>query len=64
MNEKLAKAKADATKLLDDLRDAHSQSDPILEVILLPLVDQAADLRNKLYRLTEAYQKAQSQSPS
>ena len=48
MNEKLAKAIADATQLLDALKDAHSQSDPILEVVLLPMVDQASDLRNKL----------------
>ena len=55
MKSKLAKAKADATKLLDALRDAHAQSDPVLEVALLPLVEQSADLRNKLYRLADAY---------
>ena len=55
MKSKLAKAKDDATHLLDDLRDAHAQSDPVLEVALLPLVEQSADLRNKLYRLADAY---------
>ena len=58
MKDKLAQAKEDATKLLDTLRDAHSQSDPVLEVALLPLVEQTADLRNKLYRLAEAYRKS------
>jgi len=55
MKAKLAKAKEDATKLLDALKDAHSQSDPVLEIVLLPLVEQAADLRIKLFRLAEAY---------
>ena len=55
MKEKLEKAKADATKLLDALRDAHAQADPVLEVALLPLVEQTADLRTKLYRLADAY---------
>ena len=55
MKAKLEKAKADATQLFDALRDAHAQSDPILEIALLPLVEQSADLRNKLYRLADAY---------
>ena len=55
MKEKLAQTMADATKLLDALRDAHAQSDPVLEIALLPLVEQTADLRNKLYRLADAY---------
>ena len=58
MKEKLAKAKEDATKLLDALKDAHVQSDAVLEVALLPLVEQAADLRTKLYRLAEAYRQS------
>jgi len=58
MKEKLAQTIADATKLLDVLKDAHAQSDPVLEIAILPLVEQAADLRIKLFRLAEAYRQS------
>lgn len=54
IREKLAKAEQAANLLVSDLREAHRGSEPLLEIVLLPLLEQAARLEQSLKVLNRA----------
>lgn len=58
--EKLAKAERNAHLLLSDLRDAHGSSEPLVEMILRPLIEQAAKIEQALKALNSAMKPGES----
>ena len=58
MTENIKKAEQTAKLLVADLTAAHGMSDPLVEIILLPLLEQASKLERELRALNSALRPA------
>lgn len=53
-NEDLIKAEQTANLLVSDLKAAYTKSNPLTEIIVMPLLEQAAKLEQALKALNKA----------
>lgn len=52
---RINKATLTATELVADLRDAHTHAGEIEEMVILPIIEQAAKIQQTLARLRAAH---------